>query len=144
MDQETVSAVMSQMGKKGGKVGGRTRMESLTPEERSALAKKAAARSAEVRSAKKEAARLNPRSPGSEPSKVDAAPPRVSPKVHKRPDSRPLTRTQGLNVAADVIQSLRGYRKTPDYRTLQSDLNFLCEVLQRASAGETKNIARLE
>ena len=116
-------------------------MESLTSEERTALAKKSAARSAEIRSAKK-AARLNPRSPGSEPSKVDAAPPRVSPKVHKRPDSRPLTRTQGLNVAADVIQSLRGYRKTPDYRTMQSDLNFLCEVLQRASAGETENIGR--
>ena len=49
-----------------------------------------------------------------------------------------LTRKQGLQVAADAIQSLRGYRKTPDYRTLQSDLNFLCEVLQRASAGETE------
>jgi hypothetical protein len=67
--------------------------------------------------------------------------PRVSPKVHQHPDSRPLTRAQGLNVAADVIQSLRGYRKTPDYRTLQSDLNFLCDVLRRASAGET-NIGR--
>jgi hypothetical protein len=56
--------------------------------------------------------------------------------------SRPLTRTQGLKVAADVIHSLRGYRKNPGYRTMQNDLNFVCEVLQRASAGETNNIAR--
>src|ERR1035438_7860367 len=53
-----------------------------------------------------------------------------------------LTRPQGLQVAADVIQSLRGYRKKPDYRTMQNDLNFVCEVLQRSSAGETTNIAR--
>jgi hypothetical protein len=53
-----------------------------------------------------------------------------------------LTRKQGLQVAADAIQALRGYRKNPDYRTLQNDLNFLCEVLQRASAGETNNIGR--
>jgi hypothetical protein len=45
-------------------------------------------------------------------------------------------------VAADVIHSLRGYRKNPGYRTMQNDLNFLCEVLQRASAGETKNIGK--
>ena len=66
------------------------------------------------------------------------------PKVRERPDlrSRPLTRTQGLKVAADVIRSLRGYRKNPGYRTMQNDLNFVCEVLQRTSAGETKNIAR--
>ena len=55
---------------------------------------------------------------------------------------RPLTRAQGLQVAADVIRSLRGYRKNPDYRTRQNDLNFVCEVLQRASEGETNNIAR--
>ena len=66
-------------------------------------------------------------------------PPKVLPEVHKKPDprSRPFTRAQGLKVAADVIRSLRGYRKTPGYRTMQNDLNFVCEVLQRASAGET-------
>ena len=35
--------VMREMGSKGGKKGGRTRMESLTPDERKQLAKKAAA-----------------------------------------------------------------------------------------------------
>ena len=52
MDQKTISAVMRELGKRGGKVGGRARMESLSPEQRSALAKKAAAASAVVRSAK--------------------------------------------------------------------------------------------
>ena len=56
--------------------------------------------------------------------------------------SDPLTRTQGLQVASDVIWALRGYRKNPDYRTIQRDLNFICEVLQRASEGETNNLTR--
>ena len=58
------------------------------------------------------------------------------------PGVRPLTRSQGLQVATDMIHSLRGYRKNPDYRTMRNDLNFVCEVLQRAGAGETNNIAR--
>jgi hypothetical protein len=58
------------------------------------------------------------------------------------PRLRPLTRAQGLQVAAKVIHSLQGYRKNPDYRTIQSDLNYVCEVLQRASVGETNNMAR--
>ena len=36
-----------------GKKGGKRRLETMTPEERSAVAKKAAGKSAEVRSAKK-------------------------------------------------------------------------------------------
>lgn len=39
-------------GKKGGKLSGKARLEKLTPEQRSAIAKKAAAASAKVRSAK--------------------------------------------------------------------------------------------
>jgi hypothetical protein len=45
-------------------------------------------------------------------------------------------------MATDVIHSLRGYRKNADYRTMQNDLNFVCQVLQRASAGEADSIAR--
>jgi hypothetical protein len=112
-------------------------MDSLTPEERSALARKAAAASAAVRSAKKAARLLTPR-----PKLVTPVAPVAPKQTETASDSRPLTRKQGLNVAADVIQSLRGYRKNPDYRTMQSDLNFVCEVLQRASAGETKDIGR--
>ena len=62
--------------------------------------------------------------------------------VQNAPTRRLLTRDQGLQAAADVIHSLRGYRKNPDYRALQNDLNFVCEVLQRASAGEINNMAR--
>ena len=52
MDKDLISDVMRQMGSKGGKRGGKARMQDLTPEERTALAKKAAAKSAEVRSKK--------------------------------------------------------------------------------------------
>jgi hypothetical protein len=45
--RDVVSRVMREMGKKGGKAGGskggKARMESLTPEQRKALARKAAA-----------------------------------------------------------------------------------------------------
>ena len=58
------------------------------------------------------------------------------------PGLGPLTRAQGLRVGADVVHSLQGYRKNPDYRTIQNDLNFVCDALQRASAGENNHIAR--
>ena len=48
---------MSEMGRKGGKKGGRARMDALTPKERTALAKKAAAASAAVRGKKAAAKR---------------------------------------------------------------------------------------
>ena len=47
MDQSTVSRIMQEMGRKGGKAGGskggKARAQKLTPQERSAQAKKAAA-----------------------------------------------------------------------------------------------------
>jgi hypothetical protein len=52
MANNRVSAELSAYLRKLGKKGGKRRLETMTPEERSALAKKAAARSAEVRSAK--------------------------------------------------------------------------------------------
>ena len=64
MDRKTISEVMREMGRKGGKKGGRRRMETLTVGERSELAKKAAAKSAEVRS-KKAAAKKKPGAPRS-------------------------------------------------------------------------------
>jgi hypothetical protein len=46
MDPDLISTVMREMGRKGGKKGGKkgakNRAESLTPEERSAIARKAA------------------------------------------------------------------------------------------------------
>ena len=57
MDKQTISAVMREMGRKGGKIGGpiggKRSLETMTPAERTARAKKAAAASAKVRSAKK-------------------------------------------------------------------------------------------
>jgi hypothetical protein len=49
--------VMSEMGRKGGKIGGRRRVETTTPAQRRAWAKKAAAASAKVRTAKAKAKR---------------------------------------------------------------------------------------
>lgn len=43
------------MGSKGGKIGGKRSLETMTPEERAERAKKAAAESAAVRAAKKTA-----------------------------------------------------------------------------------------
>jgi len=67
---------------------------------------------------------------GGEPPKTKVSGP------SEAPDEGPLTRAEGLRVAAAVIGHLRGYRKNPEYRTIQNDLNFVCEVLQRASDGD--------
>lgn len=42
MDKSLLSQVMSEMGKRGGKIGGKRRLETLTPEHRSQIALKAA------------------------------------------------------------------------------------------------------
>jgi hypothetical protein len=59
-----------------------------------------------------------------------------------RQQAETLTRAQGLQVASDVIGQLRGYRKNPEYLTIQRDLNFICEVLQRVSEGETNEVTK--
>ena len=66
MRRDLISEVMREMGKKGGKAaggkGGRKRMAALSPEERKALARKAAqARWAMARRAKRFAAKNNKR-----------------------------------------------------------------------------------
>jgi hypothetical protein len=55
MKETMIHKVMSEMGRKGGKIGGKRSLETMTPEERTKRAKKAAAKSAEVR--KKKAAK---------------------------------------------------------------------------------------
>jgi hypothetical protein len=54
LNKKQISEVMRAMGRKGGKaggqLGGKARAETLTPEQRSEIARKAAAKSAEVRS----------------------------------------------------------------------------------------------
>jgi len=42
IDQQTLSRVMAAMGRKGGRIGGKRRLETMTPAKRKALARKAA------------------------------------------------------------------------------------------------------
>jgi hypothetical protein len=55
MAKNKVSEELSEYLRKLGRKGAKRRMETMTPEERTAVAKKAAAKSAEVRSAKAKA-----------------------------------------------------------------------------------------
>jgi len=57
MDANVIRKVMQEMGRKGGRVGGKRSLQTMTPDERTARAKKAAAASAKVRSAKARAKR---------------------------------------------------------------------------------------
>ncbi|MGH9655882.1 MAG: hypothetical protein ACRD6B_20760 [Bryobacteraceae bacterium] len=50
--KQIISEMMSEWGRKGGKLSGKARMKKLTPAQRSAIAKKAAAASAKVRAKK--------------------------------------------------------------------------------------------
>lgn len=79
-------------------------------------------------------------------SRQGEEPPKAKlPTLPQTPDLRPcpLTRAQALQVAAAVIHALQGYRKNPDYRTIQNDLRLVCNALQCASTGETIAIAKL-
>jgi hypothetical protein len=51
LSKKLISEVMSQLGRKGGKIGGKRSLETMTPEERTARAKKAAAAAAKKRTA---------------------------------------------------------------------------------------------
>lgn len=61
MDQKTVSDVMKAMGSRGGKIGGKRSLETMSPEERTARAKKASEAAAKVRSGKAAAKRASVR-----------------------------------------------------------------------------------
>jgi hypothetical protein len=53
LKKDLISQVMSEMGRKGGKIGGKRSLETMTPEERSARAKKASLAAAKKRTAKR-------------------------------------------------------------------------------------------
>jgi hypothetical protein len=60
-----LSEIMSELGKKGGKIGGKRSLETMTPEERSARAKKASEAAAKKRTAARLAReKASKRSPG--------------------------------------------------------------------------------
>jgi hypothetical protein len=52
MKKSLIRQVMSEMGRKGGRIGGKRSLETMTPEQRTARAKKAAAASAKARAKK--------------------------------------------------------------------------------------------
>ena len=54
--KKLISEVMSELGRKGGKIGGKRSLETMTPEERSARAKKASDAATKKRTAKRLAA----------------------------------------------------------------------------------------
>jgi hypothetical protein len=56
LKKDLISEVMREMGRKGGKIGGKRSLETMTAEERSARAKKASLAAAENRTAKNIAA----------------------------------------------------------------------------------------
>jgi hypothetical protein len=51
--KKLISEVMREMGRRGGKIGGKRSLETMTPEERSARAKKAATAAAKKRTAER-------------------------------------------------------------------------------------------
>lgn len=63
IERAAISAAASEMGKKGGKIGGKRSLETMTPAERTARAKKAAAASAKVRTEKANRRKTDPATP---------------------------------------------------------------------------------
>ena len=53
ISKKLISEVMREMGRRGGKIGGKRSLETMTPEERSARAKKAATAAAKKRTAER-------------------------------------------------------------------------------------------
>ena len=53
LSKKLVHQVMSELGRKGGKIGGKRSLETMTPEERSARAKKASTAAAAKRTAER-------------------------------------------------------------------------------------------
>ena len=51
LSKKLISEVMTELGRKGGKIGGKRSLETMTPEERSARAKKASMAAAKRRTA---------------------------------------------------------------------------------------------
>jgi hypothetical protein len=119
-------------GRMGGKIGGKRSLETMTPEERSARAKKAAAASAEARRN-----RGKERMPASSPKpEARRNPTPTSPVVMLRGWR---TKKEALVFADQVLSGLDGYarkgsRNRRDF--YRNDLQWLTDVLVRVDAGE--------
>jgi hypothetical protein len=107
-------------GRMGGKIGGKRSLETMTPEERSARAKKAAVASAEAR--RTGARRHLPADAG----KLEAW-------------RSPISKPQALIVADEILNRLTGYAckaSRPRKDFYRRDLNWMADVLMRVEAGE--------
>ena len=130
MDRELPSNVakfFQETGRLGGKIGGKRSLQTMTPEERSERAKKAAAASAEARR-NRETGRL----PTLTRKEASRGPHGVILRGWR-------TKKEVLIVADQVLSGLYGYackgsRKRRDF--YRNDLQWLCDVLMRVDAGE--------
>jgi hypothetical protein len=64
LSKKLISEVMTELGRKGGKIGGKRSLETMTPEERSARAKKASMAAAKKRTAERLAREAQQRKKG--------------------------------------------------------------------------------
>ena len=106
-------------GRKGGKIGGKRSLQTMTPEQRRERAKKAAAASAEAR--RNGVQRFATAENALEPMRT------------------PASKSQALILADEILTRLNGYarkgsRKRRDF--YRRDLNWIAEVLLRIEAGE--------
>jgi hypothetical protein len=114
-----IAAFFQESGRRGGKIGGKRSLETMTPAERSDRAKKAAAVSAEAR--RKGAQRL--------------------PAVDRNLEAprSPTPKSQALILADQILNALDGYarkgsRTRKDF--YRRELNWIADVLMRVEAGE--------
>jgi hypothetical protein len=106
-------------GRKGGKIGGKRSLQTMTAEQRRERAKKAAAASAEAR--RNGTSRLPPNENRTEPMRT------------------PASKSQALIMADEILNRLAGYahkgsRARKNFYRM--DLNWIAEVLLRIESGE--------
>jgi hypothetical protein len=127
-----IAELFQESGRRGGKIGGKRSLETMTPEERSERAKKAATASAEARRN-----RGRERLPASSRKPEASRSPTPTPPVVTLRGWR--TKKEALSFADQVLSGLDGYarkgsRKRRDF--YRNDLQWLTDVLRRVDAGE--------
>jgi len=116
---EDITELFRETGRRGGRIGGKRSLETMTPEQRSERAKKAALASAQVRRN------------GSQRAPVSA--------LHAETPVGLTSKTEALNRADQILNRLAGYAR-PGSRARKAfyrrDLNWIAEVLLRLQADE--------
>jgi hypothetical protein len=127
-----IAEFFRETGRRGGEVGGKRSLETMTPEERRERAKKAAAASAEARR-NRERERLAASS--GRPEGLRSQTPSVPVAILRGW----RTKKEVLSFADQVMNGLHGYagkksRKRRDF--YRNDLQWLADVLMRVAAGD--------